>query len=63
MKLIPVAERLAVKLLLPVFMTKVCRGEDSNTHPSAYEANAITDCATAEVIMIRQADITSDKLT
>ena len=31
----PTAERLAVKLSLPVFTTNVCRGWDSNIQPSA----------------------------
>ena len=46
-KLTPIAERLAVELSLPVFTTKVCRGWDSNTQPSACGANALTNCATA----------------
>ena len=37
----PIAERLAVELSLPVFTTYVCRGWDSNTQPSACEANAL----------------------
>ena len=36
MTLTPIAERLVVQLLLPVFTTsKFCRGWDSNSHPSA----------------------------
>ena len=34
---------------LPVFTTKVCRGWDSKTQPSACEANTLTHCATAAV--------------
>ena len=45
--LAPIAERLAVELSLPVFTTKVCGGWDSNTQPSANEANAFTHFATA----------------
>ena len=37
----PIAERLAVELSLPDFTTYVCRGWDSNTQPSACEANAL----------------------
>ena len=33
--LTPTAVRLTVELSLPVFMTKFCRGWDSNTQPSA----------------------------
>ena len=40
--LTPNAERLAVELSLPVFTSWVCRGWDSNTQPSACEANALT---------------------
>ena len=43
----------AVELLLPLFSTKVCRGWDSNTQPSACEANALTNCVT-EVFRMRQ---------
>ena len=45
----PIAERLAVHLSLPVFTTYVCRGLDSNTQPSACEANVLTHCAVAAV--------------
>ena len=45
-----IAERLAVELSLPVFTTYVCRGWDTNTQPSACEANALAYCATAAVI-------------
>ena len=45
----PFAERLAMKLSLPVPTTKVCRGWDSNTQPSTCGANALTHCATAAV--------------
>ena len=44
--LTPASERLAVELSLPVCTTWVCRGWDSNTQLSAYEANAFTHCAT-----------------
>ena len=39
--LTPIAERLAVELSLPVLTTKLCRGWDSNTQPSACKANAL----------------------
>ena len=39
----------AMALSLPVFTTKVCRGWDLNTQPSACGANALTHCATAAV--------------
>ena len=42
-----IAERLTLKLALPVITTLVCRGWDSNTRPSACDVNAITYCATA----------------
>ena len=45
----PIAERLAVELLLPVFTSSVCRGWDSKTQPSASEVNALAHCATAAV--------------
>ena len=45
--LTPFAERLAVRLSLSVFTTKVCRGWNSNIQPSTCEANALTDCVTA----------------
>ena len=45
--LTPIAERLAVELPLPVFTTKVSRGLDSNTQPSVWWANALTNCNTA----------------
>ena len=48
--LTPIAERLAVEQSLPIFTTKVCRGWDSNTQPSAFEANALAHCATAAVV-------------
>ena len=47
--LTPIAERLAVELSLTVFTTKVCRGWDSNTQPSVWWANALTNCNTAAV--------------
>ena len=43
------AYRLAMELSLPVFMTKICRGWDSNTQPPACYANTLTHCATAAV--------------
>ena len=36
-----IAQRLAVELSLPLFMTKICRGWDSNTKSSTCEANAL----------------------
>ena len=41
------AERLAVEPALPVVKTKVCRGWDSNTQPSACVANALNQFAIA----------------
>ena len=49
-KLTPIAERLAAELSLSVFTTKVCRGYDSNTQPSACSTNALTHCVIATVI-------------
>ena len=43
----PKAKRLTADLSLPVLTTKVCRGWDLNTQPSACGANALTHCATA----------------
>ena len=43
----PVAKRLAVEMTLPVLMTWVCRGWDSNSQPFACEPNVLTDCITA----------------
>ena len=40
--LTPIAEPFAVELSLPVFMTKACRGWDSNTQPFACRGNALT---------------------
>ena len=48
--LTPVAGHLAVELSLPVFTTWVCRDWDSNSQPSACEANALTHYATATVV-------------
>ena len=48
----PIAERVAVELSLPLLRTKVCRGWDSNTKPSA-SVNALTHCATVTVYMIK----------
>ena len=47
--LTPIADRLAVELSLhvPVYTTQVFRGWDSNTKPSACEANALVYCANA----------------
>ena len=39
----PVAESLTVELSLPVLTTKVSRGWDSNTRPTACRANSLTD--------------------
>ena len=39
--LTPIPERLAVELSVPIFTTWVWRGWDSNTQPSACEANAL----------------------
>ena len=43
--LTPNAERLADERSLPVLTTSVCSSWDSNTQPSAFEGNALTDCA------------------
>ena len=48
--LAPIVERLAVKLSLPVFTTKVCHGCDSNSQPSASGTNALTHTDTAAMI-------------
>ena len=45
--LTPYAKRKAVGLSLPVLMTEIGRGWDSNTQFSACGANARTHCATA----------------
>ena len=47
MTLTPIVEYLALELSLPVLATSVCRVWDSNTQPSTYEANALTDCTTS----------------
>ena len=44
-----IADRLAMELPLPVFMTKNCRCWDSNTQPSACYANTLAHCATAAI--------------
>ena len=49
MTLTPIAERIAVDLSVPVFMTNVCSGLVSNTQLSAGGANALTTCATVAV--------------
>ena len=41
----PIAERL--ELSLPVFMTEVCHGWDSNTKPSTCVVNTLTHCTIA----------------
>ena len=58
--LTPNAERLAVELSLPVLTTRVCRGWDSNTQPSAFGANALTNCATAAARKIHTCTVHSD---
>ena len=45
-RLTPVVEPIAVELSLSVFRSWVCRSRDSNTLPSACEANGLTDCVT-----------------
>ena len=55
--LTPIAERLAMELLLPVFTTWVCRGWDSNTQPSACEANAVTHSAIAAVFYTQRNEL------
>ena len=42
--LTPFAEHLAVELSLPVFTTLIYCDWDSNIHPSAYVATALTHC-------------------
>ena len=44
---IPFNERLAVEWSLSDLTTYVCRGWDSNTQPSAWKANPLTDCPMA----------------
>ena len=46
----PIAERLAVELSLPAFITEFCRGLDSNTKHSTCGANAPTHSEIAVVI-------------
>ena len=53
----PIAERSAVRLSLPVFMTWVCRGLDSNTEPSTYKADALVHCATTAMDEFKPNDI------
>ena len=43
----PIVERFVVELSLPVFTTLVWCSWDSNTQPSAWGANTLTNCATA----------------
>ena len=43
----PITVRLGVELSLSVFTTKVCRGMDSSTQPSACGAIFLNNCATA----------------
>ena len=58
--LTPIAERLAVELSLPVSTTRVCRGWDSNTQPSAcsyplchrHGSSALFVCIIASVLCI-----------
>ena len=45
-----ITERLTVDLSLPVLTIKVCHDWDSNTQPSAREADSLTHCATAVVV-------------
>ena len=45
-----IAERLAAELSLPVFTPSACRSWGSNTQPSTYEVNALTNCATVAVL-------------
>ena len=52
--LTPIAKCLVMKMSLPVFTTKVCRGWNSNTSPSA---NALTDCVTAAASTVLRARI------
>ena len=47
MTLTPIAENLTVELSPSDFTTKVCRGWESNTQPSACGVNALTNRATA----------------
>ena len=50
----PSAEHLAVEMSQTVFTTYVCHGWDSNTQPSAYGANALTQCAIAAATVARK---------
>ena len=45
-----ITERLAEKLSVPIFTTKVCRDWDYNTQPSAWGVNALTHCATCKSV-------------
>ena len=46
-----------VEMSLLVLTTYVCRGWDSNTHPSSCGANAITHCATAAAVCFLELSI------
>ena len=59
MTLTPNAERLAVKLSLPVFTAWVCRGRDSHNQPSTCEANAQAHCAIVAVAIVGRTLVTS----
>ena len=53
MTLTPVVKRLPVELSLPAILkTWACRGRVTNTKPSAYKANALTDCTPVAAFMI-----------
>lgn len=45
--LAPVDKRLTVQMSLSVLTIRVCRDQDSNTWPSAWESNILTKCAKA----------------
>ena len=48
-----IAERLAEELSLPVLVTWVCPGWDSNTQPSARGAHALIQCTLAAVYLLK----------
>ena len=56
----PIAEHLAVELQLPVFTSKVCRGWDLNSQPSACGPKALTHCATVVVYIYKLIDESND---
>ena len=63
MALTPFGERLSLEITLPVLTTLVGPGQDSDTQPSAREANALTDCATAAILSVKEGSLCTLQLT